>query len=131
MNGHSFRWQHNKCPSDPIAGQTFAATDRGVTSCMSCTGDWRPSPGYEQNNHRGAFVARTIVVRSWNDIVDGTSNTIAASEHPVGMGDNNVGQSRDHQPWHWFLCRMVKAIYSTKYCVFRQITVGQYYTLAH
>jgi len=81
-----------KCPSDSGASQGLSSTDRGVTSYMYCTGDWRPSPGYEQNNYRGAFVARTIIVRTLNSIVDGTSNTIATSEHPVGRGETTLGK---------------------------------------
>ena len=78
-----------RCPSNATSVST---TDRGVTNYVFCTGDWRPSPGYEQNNYRGAFTARTIVIRTLSDIVDGTSNTLAASECLIGSGETTLGK---------------------------------------
>jgi prepilin-type processing-associated H-X9-DG protein len=78
-----------KCPSD--SGTNSGSGSYGTTNYMFCTGDWMPSPGYEQNNQRGAFVMRTIVVRTLGDIIDGTSNTIAVSEHPIGSGSTLMG----------------------------------------
>jgi len=80
-----------KCPSDS-GSRSYGDTDHGSTNYMFCAGDCRPSLGYEQDNLRGAFVMRTIISRTVSDIVDGTSNTLAASEHPVGRGDTRLGK---------------------------------------
>ena len=80
-----------KCPSDS-GGGSRSATDRATTNYMFNSGDCRPSLGYEQDNHRGVFVARTIIRRTLSDIADGTSNTLAVSEHPIGRGDTRLSR---------------------------------------
>ena len=78
-----------RCSSD---GARNTPDSYAVTNYMFCQGDTWASPGYEQNNLRGGFVMRLIVTRSISDIVDGTSNTIAMSEHPVGQGSTQLGR---------------------------------------
>jgi hypothetical protein len=79
-----------KCPTD--SGSRSDSSRHATTNYVFCQGDRYANPGYEQDNHRGAFVQRTIVVRTLSDIVDGTSNTIAASETLVGQGDTEMGK---------------------------------------
>ena len=80
-----------KCPSD-TGSKSYTDSDRGLTNYMFNSGDCRPALGYEEDNHRGVFVARTIVRRTFSDIADGTSNTLAVSEHPVGNGETRRGR---------------------------------------
>jgi prepilin-type processing-associated H-X9-DG protein len=79
------------CPSDS-AGNAKAAGDRGRNNYLFSLGDWADKLGNGQANFRGAFVLSYSVASKLSLLRDGTSNTIAVSEHPIAMGQSMLAK---------------------------------------
>ncbi len=84
-----------RCPTDPYRKPEGAP---GTTNYQFCVGDRFSAYQYEDNgsgvnaNVRGAFPTSYNRYRGFDSIVDGTSNTIGLSEHPVGVGETRFGK---------------------------------------
>ena len=86
-----------RCPSD---SHLKAANAPGVTNYVFCTGDRFSAHFYENAegghtgfvNTRGAFPASIFLIRDFGSIQDGTSNTIAASESLISLGETRLGK---------------------------------------
>ncbi len=74
------------CPSDPYWSSRSSGNGRKPRSYHFCMGDSVRNNHTDSSTKRGMFV--TQLNRSFKDIVDGTSNTLAISE--VVVGPNNV-----------------------------------------